>query len=66
MKYITIKEYEKLPLNDPIKMEVGQKFLLRPSGIRETNIGDVITIFEIERLTERGYESKMVIYTVVK
>ena len=66
MKTITIKEFEKLPVDEPIDLRIGEKFLMKTSTEREVKEGRIVTIFEIIRLTERGYESSMEMYKIIK
>ncbi len=68
MKTITVKEWEKLPINDPKEIKTGELFIIRnyDAEVIDPEPGKVISLFEVIKLTEHGYESKMVHYKVVE
>ena len=69
MRKIKIEEYNNLPLNDPRKREIGEKYILRyydEIEPREIQIGNIVQLFEVIKLTERGHEVKLVMFKIVK
>ncbi len=69
MREIRIDEYINLPLNDPRKREIGELFIMRyneDAEPRDVQIGDIVQLFEVIRLTERGHEAKLVMVKLAK
>ena len=68
MKFITIKDHSKLPVNGINDPSIGDCYVIRSDTdhYHDVDEGSIVTIWEVIRLTEKGYESKMVIYKVIK
>jgi hypothetical protein len=69
MKSISIKDYNKLPFNDPLRREVGELFIMKYSeddDLPEVEVGSVVGLMEVKRLTERGHESVLKMVRIIK
>jgi len=66
MKTITLKEYSQIPIiydddgnfDIRLKMKVGDHYVMR-EPINAIDIGSVVSVYEIIRLTKTGNESKI-------
>ena len=56
---MTVEEYNKLPIGNPEKNEIGQRYRLGKSD-REYKPGDRVWCFEVIRLTGFGHEAQQV------
>lgn len=69
LEVISLKEYEKIPMmyeDGELKrlvLDVGDRYIMRePEDFKER--GDVVSVYEIVRLTETGNESKIVMLRI--
>lgn len=67
---ITLKEYDNLPImyDDEgnfkrMNLKIGDYYLMRePDDVRD--VGDVVSVYEVVRLTETGHESKITVLKI--